>query len=133
VTLYAPGRAPRLAGAVLPLAMVEGRPTVRAAVSDGVRALSGPFVLDTASLAAVRLAMVDAKPGDRGDPRQAAPSWIRALSVAGALYEKPPAARAAELPPGLAGSLGTGMLSRYHVRIDIPGGRLTLAPAITAP
>lgn len=132
VTLHAPGRAPRLTGAVLPLAMVEGRPTVRAAVSDGARAMSGPFVLDTASLAAVRLAVADRKPDDRGDPRQAAPTWIRALSVAGALFEKPPAARAVELPPGLAGALGTGVLSRYHVRIDIPGGRLTLAPPLDA-
>lgn len=134
VTLYLPGHAPRLAGAVLPLTMVQGRPTVRAAVSDGTRALSGAFVLDTASRAAVRLAIAAPRPEDRGDARQAAPSWIRALSVAGTLYERPPAARAAELPAGLAGALGTGMLSRYHVRIDIPGGRLTLAPALaTAP
>ncbi len=128
LTLHVPGAAPPLIGVVLPLALVDGRPTVRAAVSDGHRAMAGAFVIDTASKASVRLAIPAAHGPNDGDPRQWAPTWIRALSVGGRLVEKPSAARGAELPPSVAGALGMGFLSGYRVRIDIPGGRLVLAP-----
>ena len=127
VTFYAPGKAPRFAGQRLPLAWIDGRPTVRAAVSDGRRALAGAFVVDTASKAAVRLSIPMAHGPDDGDPRQWSPTWIRALSIGGALFEKPSAARGAELPATVAGALGTDWLRRYRLRIDLPGGGLTLA------
>jgi len=128
LTLHGPGKAPPLAGLVLPLTLVDGRPTVRAAVSDGHRALAGAFVIDTASKASVRLSIPAVHGPDDGDPRQWAPTWIRALSIGGQLIEKPSAARGAELPASVAGALGMGFLADYRVRVDIPGGRLVLAP-----
>jgi len=126
------GRAPRVRdGRVLPLERVGGAPAVRAAVSDDRRARAGLFAVDWGSRAAVRVAGATVSPPVEGlDPtrRNQAPARLRALSLDGMLYEEPSAALATDLDPALAGSLGVDLWSRWSLRLDIAGGRLTLLP-----
>ena len=132
VTISAPGRAPRFqAVQVLPMPLVDGLPTIMAAVADGPRAALGRFGLSTGLDAAIRLNEGLARvPGARSEdlaphgPRRA---QLRALSFAGALFEALPAG----LEPsaeGRLGTLGAQVLSHWHVRFDFSRGRLLLGP-----
>ncbi|MDP2258437.1 MAG: hypothetical protein Q8J89_01795 [Caulobacter sp.] len=131
VRLYA-GRAPGVrGGAVLRLETVGGVPAVRAAISDDRQARAGLFAVDWSSRAAVRLTGARITPAVEGlDParRDLAPARLRALSLDGMLYEEPSAALATDLDPALAGALGLDLWSRWSLRLDIAGGRLTLLP-----
>jgi hypothetical protein len=130
VRLYA-GRPPRAMGRSVQLETVGGVPAVRAAVSDDRQARAGLFAVDWSSRAAVRLARASLRPTVAGiDParRDQAPARLRALSLDGQLYEEPSAALAVDLDPGLAGTLGVDVWSRWTIRLDIAGGRLTLLP-----
>lgn len=118
-------------GEVWRLRMTGGVPAVAAAVSDDRRARRGLFAVDWSSRAAVRVSGAALNPAPVGaapSPRNAAPGRLRALSVAGTLYEEPSAAVADDLSPDLAGALGTDFWSRRRLRLDIAGGRLTLIP-----
>lgn len=131
VHLYA-GRAPRKPGGdVLALETVDGVPTVRAAIADDRRARAGLFAVDWSSRATVRVAEASISPQVEGlDPtrRERAPARLRALSFEGELYEEASAALATDLDPALAGALGVGLWSRWRLRLDIAGQRLTLWP-----
>ncbi len=61
-------------------------------------------------------------------PRNRAPARLRALSFDGILYEEQSAALAPVLDPGLAGTLGTDLWSRWRIRLDLAHGRMLLAP-----
>lgn len=125
------GHPETLRGQRLSLSVEDGVPTVQAAVSDGAGAGVGRFGVDWGSRASVRLAQARLSPsqGPEGPtPHNAAPARLRALSVAGALYEQPTAAVGPAPAPELAGTLGTDFWSRWRVRLDIRGGGLTLAP-----
>jgi hypothetical protein len=118
-------------GRSVQLETVGGVPAVRAAVSDDRQARAGLFAVDWSSRAAVRLARASLRPTVAGiDParRDQAPARLRALSLDGQLYEEPSAALAVDLDPGLAGTLGVDVWSRWTIRLDIAGGRLTLLP-----
>jgi len=131
VRLYA-GRAPRVRGGrVLRLETVDGIPAVRAAIADDRQTRAGLFAVDWSSRAAVRVAGATVTPSVEAlDPtrRERAPARLRALSFDGQLYEEPSAALAPDLDPALAGTLGADLWSRWSLRLDIAGGRLTLLP-----
>lgn len=131
VRLYA-GRPPRrVGGRVLRLETAGGVPAVRAAIADDRQARAGLFAIDWSSRAMVRAARATLGPPVEGlDPtrRDQAPARLRALSVDGQLYEEPSAALATDLDPTLAGTLGVDFWSRWSLRLDIGGGRLTLIP-----
>lgn len=115
---------------VFPVEVIEGLPTVPAAVSDGPRAFSGAFAIDTASLAMARLSTRDAGVTGKLDPtaRHKAPARLRALSIGGVLAENVPASLAEDLPEGVAGTLGTGLWARHRLRLDAEGRTLAVAP-----
>ena len=131
VRLYA-GRVPAVRGGrVLRLETAGGVPSVRAAIADDRQARAGLFAIDWSSRAMVRAARATLSPPVEGlDPtrRDQAPARLRALSVDGQLYEEPTAALATDLDPALAGTLGVDFWSRWSLRLDIAGGRLTLIP-----
>jgi hypothetical protein len=132
VRLYA-GRAPGTPGGrVLPLEAVDGAAAVRAAIADDRRARAGLFAVDWSSRAAVRVAGATIAPqpveGTDFARRDRAPARLRAMSLDDRLYEEPTAALASGLDPALAGTLGLDFWSRWTVRLDIAGGRLTLSP-----
>jgi len=105
----------------LAVTVVEGIPTVRATASDGFRSLSGAFALDTASNGAVRVR------GAPDGPRQAPAGVLAGLTLNGRLYQRRPAVRAGDLPPGVAGAVGVSVLSAYQLRLDTASGLLWLS------
>lgn len=132
VTLWR-GRAPPLhAIATLPIELTDGVPAIPASISDGRTALAGRFAVDTGT-AAVRLsgrvAALSRAPAKGVDPasRLDPPARLDALGLAGDTQRRLPAALADDLPPTLAGSVGTAAWSRYEVRIDLRRSRLQLA------
>ena len=118
--------------ATLPLEMTDGVPAIPATISDGRTALAGRFAVDTGT-AAVRLsskvAALSRTPAKGVDPasRLDPPARLDALGLAGAAQRRLPAALADDLPPTLAGSIGTAAWSRYELRVDMRRGRLQLA------
>ena len=118
LTLATAGQSARRLGASLPLTQVNGAPAVPAAVTDGLSAREGLFVIDTGQ-EAVRVADARLSRPQAGKDKDA-PIQLRAASVGGALVEQVPAAIMDPPAPGAAGSLG---LSAWR------GGVLTLDPA----
>jgi hypothetical protein len=114
-------RRARPAGA-LAVAMVGGVPTVLAAASDGLRGVSGPFALDTASRGGVRAR------GAADGPRQKPAGTLRALSLGGVLRQDVPTVVAGELPDGVVGAIGADVLAGYRLRLDPRALRLWLIP-----
>lgn len=126
------GRAPAFGrGRAMALQTIAGVPAVRAAVSDDRTARAGLFALDWGSRAAVRVRDGTLRPAVADlDPtlRNRAPARLRALSFDGVLYEERSASLAPDLPPELAGALGTDFWSRWRIRLDLAHDRLLLAP-----
>lgn len=115
---------------VLPVEVVQGLPTLLAAVSDGPTALQGAFAIDTASLAMARLSTREAAATGKLDvtARHKAPARLRALSIAGVLAENVPASLADDLPEGVAGTLGAGLWARHRLRLAADARTLAIAP-----
>jgi hypothetical protein len=116
--------------------MVDGVPAVSASVTDGRTGLSGLFAIDTGSRG-VRIATSAAhlsrtRKGLEAGSRLNPPARLAALSLGSDVIRNAPAALASDLPTGVLGSLGTQVLSRYAVRIDLKRGVLELATP-TAP
>lgn len=112
------------------MTLVQGVPTVVAAVSDGPTALRGAFAIDSASLAMVRLSTLEAKASGKLDlsARHKAPARLRALSIGGVLAQNVPASLAGDLPEGVTGSLGVGLWARHRLRLDAAATTLSVAP-----
>lgn len=129
VRLWAPGRAPRPRGRVLPLGWDAGRPTATVRVGDGARDVQGPFVIATGANAPVRLAD-DLAQADADKPAELYPDgvWLARLPVvsfAGAMGRDVPAGLMK--PDGdVAGVLGADALAHFHLRFDFPAERLTV-------
>lgn len=133
VAIYPRGAAPRVrtATTVLPLNVVGGVATSRAAVADGPSAVGGDFVIATGSDTAVRVAERRAAVPGAAKPQDLLPyggtrAKLRAASFAGSLFEN--------LEAGLAdtqaeGVIGAPLLARWRLRFDFPGRKLLLAPA----
>lgn len=115
---------------VLPVEVVEGLPTIIAAVSDGPVVLQGPFAIDTASKAMARLSTRGAAATGKLDmtARHKAPARLRALSIGGVLAENVPASLADDLPEGVAGTLGTGLWGGHRLRLAADARTLSVAP-----
>jgi hypothetical protein len=115
---------------VLPVEMIDGLPTIVAAVSDGPTARSGAFAIDTASRAMARLSTREGRVAGKLDvsARHKAPARLRALSIAGVLAENVPATLADDLPEGVAGTLGTGLWARHRLRLAADARTVAIAP-----
>jgi hypothetical protein len=102
------------------LVWVAGVPTVQGSISDGAVSRLGLFAIDTASLPSRIVSASLSRRGVRLDSafRPAAPARLRALSLAGRLFEQTPARPADSLPDGLAGSIGDAVWSRFHLSLD---------------
>lgn len=115
------GRADRRLGASLPLAAVDGAPAVRAAVTDGVSAQEGLFLIDTGQ-EALRVAGARLSRPQTGKDKDT-PIQLRAASVGGALVEQVPAAVMDTSEPGVAGVLGLSVWRGGVLRLDPVRGR----------
>jgi hypothetical protein len=123
--------------ATLRLTMVGSIPATEASVSDGHAIATGFFSIATGargvrlSAAAARLSRTPAgvDPGSRDNP----PARLAALSLADEIFEGTPAGVDADSPAGLLGGVGTGVWSRWDLRVDLRRRRLLLAAAHTAP
>jgi hypothetical protein len=105
--------------------LVDGLPIARAAISDGRTSRSGWFVLDTASWGArISDATLSRSPPVGGDDRATPPARLRALSIAGHLFEQTPAAVMVSPGPGVDGSIGLDILRCFRVRLAPRGGWL---------
>lgn len=135
LALHRPRTAARTAaGMVLPLRWADGLPTISAAVSDGPRAWRSAFVPSTGADRAVRLSDGAARAPGAAKPGEVYPYGViiphlRAVSLGERLAENVEAGLVkADALPGAAGMLGPGLLDRYRLRFDFPGGRLLLTP-----
>jgi len=124
----------RMAGtpalATLPIVMVDGAPTVAAAISDGATTLTGRFAIDTGS-AGIRVTAAMARfsrLSARVDPmsRDHPPALLAALTLAGKIRRGEPAALQSDLPPGVLAGIGTNVWSRYVLRLDLRRDQLQL-------
>ena len=118
-------------GRAIPLILVGGVPTLRAAVSDDGKALAGQFAVDWGSAGMVRLSdqIAAFRPAREGyDPlaRNTAKGRLRAFSFLGDLSEEAPSGLIAGLDPTLAGAIGTDVWSRWTLRLDMSRRVLTL-------
>ncbi len=132
LTLYrtAPTRIP---GAVrLVVRKIDGAPAVIAGISDGATATQGWFAMDTGfpgvEVADARYTRPPAQASAIAD-RLNPPARLRALSLAGRLFEQTAGGVMATPPPGLDGAIGEAVWSRYHLRLDMRDGWLEVAPA----
>jgi hypothetical protein len=134
VRLSRPGEAPPFGRAThQALKWVAGVPTAWPNFSDGAITYTAPFVISTGADAPLRLsdgfAIVRgaAKPGELY-PNGVVRPKLRALSFAGRLYENVPAGLVKPLSPEIGGVIGAALLHDQRIRIDMPGGRLLIAP-----
>lgn len=119
-------------GRAIPLTLIGGVPTLRAAVSDDDAAMAGQFAIDWGSAGQVRLSdrIAAFRPAREGyDPlaRNTAPGRLRALSLWGELSEEPPAGLMAGLDPAITGTIGVDVWSRWRLRLDMSRAVLTLS------
>lgn len=109
-------RAPkRVTGAArLVVRDVDGVPTLRASISDGLQARVGDFAIDTGGAASrITGATLSRTPEPGSDP----PTRLRALVVGGRLFEQIPA----EISPA-RNAIGTGVWSQGRLRLDLRDG-----------
>lgn len=130
VRLSEPEHAPHFAGVSVPVTWDAGRPVVEAMVSDGVRRLSGPFILATGANAPVRLADDLARAPGVSRPAELYPQGVRlarlpALALADQTFTDLGAGLTA--PEGdVAGVIGGPVLAHFRWRFDFAGRRARL-------
>ncbi len=107
----------------LPLTQLGGVPVIPAAISDGHIARSGLFRLRTTGLA-TQLA--------QAGPAGLRPLRLRALSMAGELYENLPATLMANPSDGIDGAIGTAMWGRGRLQLDLVDGRWKFTTTLLA-
>lgn len=132
VRIHGPGGR-RLRGRTIPLTLVGGVPTLRAAVSDDDQVLAGQFAVDWSSAGMVRLSdqVATFRPAREGyDPlaRNVAPGRLRAFSFLGNLSEEAPSGLITGLDPAIVGTIGADVWSRWKLRLDMSRRVLTLSP-----
>jgi hypothetical protein len=118
--------APRPGRGRLAIREAGGRPLAPARVSDGAEVRAGLFAIDTADWATEVAGASLARPQPAGVP---APVRLRAVEIAGRLFEQIPAAAQPEGNDETSGAIGMAIWSRWRLRLDIAGGWLELAPA----
>jgi hypothetical protein len=117
---------PPMAGALrLKVRDAAGVPAVAATISDGHQSRAGLFAIDTASAASeIAEATLSRQPPSNGDRL----IRLRALAVAGRLFEQTPAGVTPRTPAAPQGSIGTAVWSHWRLRLDLRDGWLELAP-----
>lgn len=119
-------RPARWAGSVrLAIRETDGRPLVPASVTDGLKVRSGLFALGTADWA-TRVPGRLSRPQTTDAP---APVRLRALEIAGRLFEQVPAATQPHAIDEARGAIGMAVWSRWRLRLDMRDSWLELAPA----
>jgi len=124
-------RAPGLeTSARIKIREIAGVPAVRAVASDGLHTRAGLFAIDTgATPVRIDKARLSRIPVAGRTPA----IRLRALSLAGSLFEQTPAEIEAQAPPGLDGAIGTVVWSRFRLRLDLRKGWLELSRRRTQP
>ena len=118
----------------LRLRTIGGLPAVAATAFDGTRTRRGSYAVDTASVG-VRLAPADtsfSRPlADGVDPtlRFRPPARLRGLSFGDQVAVGAPAGLLEYNLPGLKGAIGTAVLSRSRLTLDLKRGWLDLTPS----
>jgi hypothetical protein len=102
-----------------------GRPLVPARITDGAQIRTGLFAIDTADWATLVAGARLSRPPAAEAP---APVRLRAVEVAGRLFEQVPAAAQPPRNEEAAGAVGMAVWSRWRLRLDIRRGWLELAP-----
>lgn len=128
ITLYRRARR-RWAGSTrLRITRIETIPVVDAALSDGRSARAGRFAIATGRSPVAISAATLSRPMPPGlDPSGGA--RLRALSVAGRLFENLPADLMVPAPTALAGAIGNCVWSGFRMRLDLKRGWLDVVPA----
>ena len=130
-------RAPPLRAARLPIVWIGGVPTLPASITDGRRGLAGRFAIDTGS-AGVRvstaLAGLNRAPRKSVDPasRIRPPARLAGLGLAGDALAHLRGGLMPDAPEGVAGGVGTEVLARYALRLDLKRNEAVLTP-LSAP
>ena len=102
-----------------------GRPLAPARVADGHEVRAGEFALGTAEWATLVAGRLS-----RPEPADApAPVRLRAVEVAGRLFEQVPAGLQPQAGDEAQGSIGMAVWSHWRLRLDMKNGWLELAPA----
>jgi hypothetical protein len=109
----------------LPLRLIDGRPAVRATISDGTVALRGWFAIDTAALG-IRLATPIAALDPPAGRAVQAPR-LAALVLGNELFQNLPVSLDPQTPTGLAGAIGEAVWARFDMRVDVKARALWLS------
>jgi len=126
-------RAPRLREPGMPIVWMGGVPTLPASVFDGRAGLAGRFAIDTGSTG-VRLssgiATLSRAPPKGVDPgsRIRPPARLAALGLGGEALTHLRAGVTTGAPSGVAGGVGTDVLGRYVVTLDLKRNEAVLSP-----
>jgi hypothetical protein len=112
----------------LPLAGRDGPPLVPVTLTDGTRLRTENMAIGTAQWTSRITGAVLAHGAAPGQDRPPTVR-LRALEIAGRLFEQVPAEVAAADPPGTTDAVGLAVWSSWRLRLDIQGGWIDLASA----
>lgn len=136
VAIHRPAQAPAFqVRTSLPMTWLGERPTIRAIVADGPTVRPGAYVPSTGADAPIRLSDATAQAAGAARPDAVYLNGdlnprLRALSLAGELFENAPAGLVkADEFAGADGVIGAAILARWTLRFDFPRGRLLLGEA----
>jgi hypothetical protein len=119
-------RPPLRAGAVrLAVREVGGRPLVAARLTDGVRSREALLAIDTADWAVRVVGARLSRPQSADAP---VPVRLRAVEVAGRLFEQVPAVASLGPDDEAIDAIGMAIWSHWRLRLDMRSGWLELAP-----
>lgn len=131
--LMRPGEATPFRGRALPVIWSAGRPLAEAVVSDGLRQLTGPFILATGANAPVRIADDLATVPGASRPAELYPAGVWLARLPGLrLADRTFTDVGSGLTPPEgegAGVIGGAILANFHLRFDFARGRVLIAPA----
>ncbi len=128
----APARAPARGALRLTVTALNGRPTVQASVTDGVRIRAGGFALGTGAWESTVVKARLARPAPTASGPVPPSSRLRGVEVAGTLFEQVPARPDAQAPgsdDAALGVIGLSVWSHWRLRLDQTNGVLDLTPA----
>jgi hypothetical protein len=112
----------------LSLRAVDGRGLVPAFVSDGVAVRADGFAIDTSRWASLITDAHLSRPEDIKPGEAAEPVRLRALELAGRLFEQVPAAVPANVAEREPSTIGLAVWSRWRMRLDLGDGWLAVSP-----
>ena len=117
ITLYRHRPAPMAETSTLRVSEAAGIPAIHASISDGTQSRAGLFAIDTARSASQIAGAALSRSAPESGPKP--PVRLRALAVAGRLFEQTPAGVSLAAPGALQGSIGTAVWSHWRLRLDL--------------